>query len=722
MDRITVSIRRWLPLARTIAALLLVVAACWVAWQPLTSPQVGAVTRTNLPATTLPSRNSPSLPKGPLPGSQIWNDGASSFLFGTNDGYEWSERNIQTQPAIQVALRDAGFTLLRTFIPDNASDAVLDQRIGTVENIGAKCLAVLTNIENTTFNQHVVSYFGSRCQLYEFGNEPDYELVPFQHYMSAWNETIPLLRKINPSAKFIGPAVINSHGFYNYLPQFLKGVKASGVIPDAISIHYYPCWHMDEATCLASAATYTSTAQEVRRLIKNALGRDLPIGMSEWNYDPRNPPPPYGDKAEFISKFSAAAIKAMIAGGVAFACQFDAASYAGYGRLDMFDVNTGLAKPQYYALKDLIKHYKPVAASRGVNAATLGPTLLTKDADVICSANDSGPEEPSALLDGKFGNWGFWQLTPDTMPGSCAIHLKQKANSVTLAWFSDYSFDFIDPTSMAPLDYDITVSANSTDGSDGTWKTVASVRGNHARAREHTFSFAGMSWIRMTVLAGQPQASQPFMRIDEIQVFDTQNLGSHTFYFSGDSITGMSYNRFADNLPSFADDMAKCAPGHYPLMIDGGFGGQTLDAAVQGMATWQELAPDVHYWLLGWGTNDALNLKSPEVFKTQLQTVVTAIVQHGGVPIVAHIPYAAYHGGPPNLDNDIQALNRVIDEVTAANHLIPGPDLYGLIKAHPQQYLGPDGLHPSGAGAVAINAEWFKALRAELGLAGASCN
>lgn len=719
MDRFAPMIRRWLPLGRTVTALLLVAMAGWVGWAPAQparpvsgSPPASSPTSAALPAA--------ALPQGPLPGSTIWKDGASSFLFGTNDGYEWSAQNIETQPAIQLALRDAGFTLVRTFIPDNASDAAIEQRIATIEHIGAKCLAVLMNVANTKFNQHVVSYLGNRCQLYEFGNEPDYERIPFNQYMAAWNTTIPLLRHINPSAKFIGPAVINSNGFYNYMPQFLRGVKASGVLPDAVSFHYYPCWHMDEATCLASASTYTSATQQVHKLIKSILGRDLPVGLSEWNYDPRNPPPPYGDSPEFITKFTNAAIKAMIAGGVAFACQFDAASYAGYGRLDMFDVATGQPKPQFNALASLIRQYKPATASTVGKPAAAGPTLLSQAATATCTTNDTGPGEPMALLDGKFGNWGFWQLASGAMPGSCALHLKTKADSVILAWFSDYSFDLVDPTSMAPQDYDIAVSANSTNGTDGTWKMVAQVRGNHARAREHRIDFAGMSWVRITVLSGQPQASQPFVRIDEIEVFDTGNLGANTFFFSGDSITGMSFNRYAENLPSFADDMQRCAPNRYPLMIDGGFGGQSLDGAVADIGTWLAMFPDMHYWLLGWGTNDALNNESPAVFQTRLQTVVTAILKNGGVPILAHIPYATYRGGSPDLDAEIQRLNAVIDKVAAANHLAPGPDLYTLVREHPE-YLGPDGLHPSGVGAAAINKLWFQTLRSDLGLSSASC-
>ena len=68
-----------------------------------------------------------------LPGVQIWQQGISSYVFGTNDTYEWSSQNIETQPAIQHALRDAGFTLIRTFFPDKASDAEIEQRVATIE-------------------------------------------------------------------------------------------------------------------------------------------------------------------------------------------------------------------------------------------------------------------------------------------------------------------------------------------------------------------------------------------------------------------------------------------------------------------------------------------------------------------------------------------------------------------------------------------------------------
>jgi len=93
--------------------------------------------------------------------------------------------------------------------------------------------------------------------------------------------------------------------------------------------------------------------------MESTPGRDLPIGVTEWNYDPENPPPSYGDEAGFITSFTTNALHAMAQAGVAFACQFDAASYAGYGRLDMFDLTNDAPKPQYYAIRDLIQQYRP---------------------------------------------------------------------------------------------------------------------------------------------------------------------------------------------------------------------------------------------------------------------------------------------------------------------------------------------------------------------------
>lgn len=302
----------------------------------------------------------PLLIRPTLPGEQQWKQGVSSFLFGTNNAYEWSSQNIQTQPAIQIRLRQAGFTLMRSFFPDNASDTVIEQKLYTIKNSGAHCLGVITNIFNVPFDTHLVKYLGSRCLLYEFGNEPDYNHISAQSYLKQWNTLIPMLRHINPKAKFIGPVTYNDQGFGGgYMKAYLEGVSASGVLPDAVSFHWYPCWWDKESDCLAKASSYAQAARGVEGMVLGILGRNLPVGITEWNFDPGTPPPAYGDKANFITRFTIDALHSMAQGDVAFACQFDAASYSGYGHLDMFEVDTARPKPQFYALKDLIQQYRP---------------------------------------------------------------------------------------------------------------------------------------------------------------------------------------------------------------------------------------------------------------------------------------------------------------------------------------------------------------------------
>jgi len=661
------------------------------------------------------SSNKPVSSSPLLPGEQIWKQGVSSFLFGTNDTYEWSTQNFETQPAIQEAIHSAGFTLIRSFFRDKAADSAIEQRIGAIENSGAHCLAVITNIFDMSYDQHLVQQLGSRCLLYEFGNEPDYNGISLASYLKQWNGVIPRLRQINPAAKFIGP-VDGPATSSLFLVGFLRGVKSSGVLPDAISFHWYPCSHIPEADCLSKANTAGQQAAGVRQLTENILGKELPIGITEWNFDSDNPPPAYGKNSNFITSFTKTALQSMIQAGVTFANQFDAASYAGYGGLDMFNVQSGIPKAQYYAIKSIIAQYRPAQSSTDTDfpatTGAIGP-LISRGKPVYCSANNVGPGGTQAIVNGHYSEYTYWDVLQSHLPGWCAIHAGIGPTRLLLTWECDFTgSEYITNWASTPREYTISISSDSTNGADGTWQTVAHVSGNQAGIREHVFSFTGHSWVKMTILSGQPATANKDVAINQIDLYDASATNSlnNTFIFSGDSITAFAYNRSDENQPSFAEEVHTAYPQLFPATIDAGVGGAASSEAVQKIDLWLALNPDVHYWLLEWGTNDAFAPIAPANFRANLQTIIDKIKQAGRIPVLADLPYTN-RPGDPALNQEIESLNAIIDQVTKQNSLMPGPDFYQLFRQHAQAYLSSDGIHPTPAGAKAMNLAWFNALR-----------
>ena len=232
------------------------------------------------------------------------------------------------------------------------------------------------------FAKKVVAYLGNRCNLYEIGNEPDLDYSPpsdpmvphmsVQTYLDRWTEFVKALRQINPNAKFIGPVTASyqgndctytTQGTRCYMRDFLKGAKAAGVLPDAVSFHEYPC---DRATdgfngngmCgPAQAQSYAMVTSEVRGWIRNDLGTHVPLLITEWNAD--SGANPLQENASFMTPFTQQAMQAMISAGLDGAFQYDTQNYGGYGHLDMFDITKNdQPKAQYYAMKNLISQYR----------------------------------------------------------------------------------------------------------------------------------------------------------------------------------------------------------------------------------------------------------------------------------------------------------------------------------------------------------------------------
>ncbi len=231
----------------------------------------------------------PASPPPLLPGETLW-DGVPSYIFGTNETQEWdSQYTLETEPAIQQELKAAHFTLLRTWFFQNSladghaiTDAEQLARVRAIQNAGMTCLGELPTANSMAYDEHIVSLLKGQCELYEFMNEPDDENISISTYVSDWSTEIPKLRAIDPNAKFGGPAAAapsyNQCTYYPdgtqecYMQKVLKGMGQSGVLPDFVSFHYYPCWQMDAPTCLAQASTFGQQVTLVRGWLTQYFG------------------------------------------------------------------------------------------------------------------------------------------------------------------------------------------------------------------------------------------------------------------------------------------------------------------------------------------------------------------------------------------------------------------------------------------------------------------
>lgn len=338
-------------------------------------------------------------------------------------------------------------------------------------------------------------------------------------------------------------------------------------------------------------------------------------------------------------------------------------------------------------------------------------SLVSRGKPVVCSKSNALVGSKNSITSGLYGQWSFWGSPDNTLPSWCAIHIGVGPTRLMVAWYSDYDEDLSQWVSNGrmPKDYNLSVSANSTNGSDGDWKVVQTVTDNPAHLRESIIPFAGDAWVKMTITKAQDHPTQDSILIDQIDCWDVSASTKNTALFEGDSITALAYDHSTD--PTTFDLLMHNYDSRLmPSMFNEGMGGWASGGAAHNIDKWLTYTPDVNYWLLEWGSNDAFAMEDPAVFRSNMQTVIDKIKAAGHVPVLARIPPVAFaDAGPTNAE--IQALNQQIDELTKANHLIPGPDLYAVIGKDPKGMLQKDGIHPNGVGKKAINEAWYMAMR-----------
>ncbi|MGK3999932.1 GDSL-type esterase/lipase family protein [Sorangium sp. So ce1024] len=318
----------------------------------------------------------------------------------------------------------------------------------------------------------------------------------------------------------------------------------------------------------------------------------------------------------------------------------------------------------------------------------------------------------AAINDGKYRSAGTWIAGKPTAaaPAWAAIKVGSGYERLLLSWTASYNYNYTDVQYGAPGAYRVETSSDSTDGGDGTWKTVAEVTDNTVRTRAHSFDFSGQSWVRFVVTAAPATSDETGVQIDEIDVHDISNGAEDTWFFLGDSITAFAYDRDTPaTQPSFAENIHAAHEAHFPAMINGGIGGELTRAndgrpsALDRIDDVLEMNPDFHFFAIGYGTNDSWDQTDPTTFKANLQELIDRIQDAGRVPVLARIPFS-----PDGHHEALDVFNQAIDELTQENGLLPGPDLHAYFEEHPEQL--DDQVHPGPAGRVAMNRLWADAV------------
>ena len=305
------------------------------------------------------------------------------------------------------------------------------------------------------------------------------------------------------------------------------------------------------------------------------------------------------------------------------------------------------------------------------------------------------------LVDGKF-NTHAWPVANGSW---VAIKVGAGPTRVFFNW-NNPAYSWSDNIGQAtscknnmsvPRDYDILTSSNSTNGLDGNWTTVDSVRANTVTARGHLIDFTGACWVKMSIIKGGGQ-------LDEIEVFDASKGAQDIWFFPGTSITANTYKELFVSERNFADIVAAAHPGFNPAMIRGGIGCINSTTFAADVSKYLAMTRNVHYWAIEMGTNDAWGGTDSGVaaFTKNMQLVIDSCKAAGIQPIIARMiaTDSAKAGWQVN-SNYLKA----IDSLTSVNNLIQGPDLYAWFKTHRGGY-NPDGVHPNRIGGAAIQKLW----------------
>ena len=234
----------------------------------------------------------------------------SPYIYGTNYGPMHAVA-LEMMPLVE----NAGFTVLR--FPGGAwTDAVdvkpfqIDMLMTFVKQVGAMPtisvrllggkpetaaeLVHYTNIEK----KYGVTYWsiGNEPSIYTQLNQADYDYT-VEHLNRDWRAIALAMKEADPTIKLMGPEIHQWNDSLETTPKDSAGrdwmtefLKVNGDLVDVVSVHRYPLHSPTKPVTVQALRENTRRwgreIEYLRGLIREIVGRDLPVAITEVNSDP----------------------------------------------------------------------------------------------------------------------------------------------------------------------------------------------------------------------------------------------------------------------------------------------------------------------------------------------------------------------------------------------------------------------------------------------------
>ncbi|MGB3209604.1 MAG: GDSL-type esterase/lipase family protein, partial [Desulforhopalus sp.] len=228
--------------------------------------------------------------------------------------------------------------------------------------------------------------------------------------------------------------------------------------------------------------------------------------------------------------------------------------------------------------------------------------------------------------------------------------------------------------------------------------------------------------------------SGPYTQDVNVQV----GLGGKSFVAIGDSITNGTLDDLSgdDNssdgrnvgrgfTPILNDYLESCLL-HPVIVHNEGIGGSKSYEGDDRLASTVDRYPKADYWLILFGTNDALetlftpsgencsesdfvagNSQCQGTYKEYLRSMILKLKGWGRLPLLAKVPFVI--NSTSEEDARIRAYNRVVDQLVQEHNIdVLPPDLYTHFKNNPSELA--DHVHPDGQGYISVATLWYYAL------------